>query len=196
VAPVTGVVTRNTTFVFWHTVAADTRVTAGVAGNAATTAAIAAEVVDTQFTPLEGTVAYTVTDLLPAAAPLTVNVPLPVPLAVPAVPPQVYVAPVTGVVTRNTTFVFRHTVAADTRVTAGVAGNAATTEATAPEVADTQFTPLEGAVAYTVTDLLPAAAPLTVNVPLPVPLAVPAVPPQVYVAPVTGAVTRNTTFVF
>ena len=61
----------------------------------------------------------------------------------------------------------------------GVAGNAATKPDTAPEVADTQFTPLEGAVAYTVTDFVPVEAPLTVNVPFPVPLAVPEVPPHV-----------------
>jgi hypothetical protein len=58
-------------------------------GNAVTVAVAAAEVADTQFTPLEGAVAYTVTDLAPVVAPLTVNVPLPVPLAVPVVPPQV-----------------------------------------------------------------------------------------------------------
>jgi hypothetical protein len=51
VAPVTGEVTRNTTFVFWHTVAADTRIIPGVAGVATTEAVTVAALADWQVTP-------------------------------------------------------------------------------------------------------------------------------------------------
>jgi hypothetical protein len=106
--------------------------------------------------------AIAVTDLVPVVAPLTVNVILPAPLTVPAVPPQVYVAPVPPPEAVNTTFVPTHTVPEPVRVTVGVVGSAVTVAVAAPEVADTQFTPLEGAVAYTVTDLVPVVAPLAV----------------------------------
>jgi hypothetical protein len=96
------------------------RLIVGAAGNACTLAVTVAAFADWQVVLPDVTREYTDTDLVPVAAPLTVYVPLPVPLCVPAgLPLQVYVAPVTGDVTRNTTFVFWHTVAADTRVTAG-----------------------------------------------------------------------------
>jgi hypothetical protein len=106
-----------------HTVAAEA-VMAGVASIAATVAVAAPEVTDRQFTPPEGAVAYTVTDLVPVAAPLAVNVSLPAPLAVPGAPSHEYVAlpPMPEAV--NTTSVPRQTVAADTRVTVSVLGNA------------------------------------------------------------------------
>jgi hypothetical protein len=65
-----------------------------------------------------------------------------------------------------------------------------------PAVADTQFIPLEGIVAYTVTDLVPVVASLTVNVPPFVPLAVPVVPLHEYVEPLPLLEALNTTFVF
>jgi hypothetical protein len=132
-------------------------------GSAVTVAVAAPEVADTQFTPLEGAVAYAVTDLVPVVAPLTVNVTLPAPLAVPVeAPVQVYVALVPPPEAVNTTFVPTHTVPEPVRVTVGVAGSAVTVAVAAPEVADMQFTPFDGAVAYAVTDLVPVVAPLTV----------------------------------
>jgi hypothetical protein len=75
-----------------------------------------------------------------------------------------------------------------------VAGNA-TKPATIPEVPDWQVTPPDGTVAYTVTDLVPGIAPLTVNVPLSAPLAAPAVPLHEYVAPAPLPEAVNTTSV-
>jgi hypothetical protein len=140
----------------------DDDVTVGLAGNAITVAVAAPEAAEEQVTPFEGAAATTVTDLVPAVAPLIVNVPLPVPLAVPAAPLHVYVAASTGEVTRNTTSSFWHTVAADTCVISGVVGNAATIAVAASEVADWQISVPYATCAYTVTDLAPAVAPLTV----------------------------------
>jgi hypothetical protein len=121
----------------------------------------AVAVPDWQVTPLEGAVAYAVTDLVPVVAPLTVNVILPAPLTVPAVPLQVYVAPVPPPEAVNTTFVPTHTVPADT-VMPGVAGNAATVAVAAPEVSDTQFTPLDVTLTLTVAVFAPDVAVLNV----------------------------------
>jgi hypothetical protein len=68
------------------------------------------------------------------------------------------VTPLTGEVTRNTTFVFAHTVAADTRVIPDVAGTGATYAVTVEERAPVQ----EALAATAVTDLVPVEAPLTV----------------------------------
>jgi hypothetical protein len=110
-----------------------------------------------------------------------------------------YVAPLPPPEALNTTFVPRQTVAADLRVTVGAAGDAVTKPDTILEFDDWQVTVPYATCANAVTDLVPVVAPLTVNVPLPVPLAVPDVPgtgTQVYVAPSTGAITRNSTSIF
>jgi hypothetical protein len=72
VTPLAGVVTRNTTFVPAHTVAADTRVISGVAGTGDTYAVTVAALADWQVTPPAVTLEYTDTDLVPVEAPLTV----------------------------------------------------------------------------------------------------------------------------
>jgi hypothetical protein len=68
------------------------------------------------------------------------------------------VTPLAGVVTRNTTFVPSHTVAADTRVISGMAGTDATYAVTVEDRALVQ----EALAATAVTDLAPVEAPLTV----------------------------------
>jgi hypothetical protein len=68
------------------------------------------------------------------------------------------VTPLAGVVTRNTTFVPAHTVAADTRVISGMAGTDATYAVTVEDRALVQ----EALAATAVTDLVPVEAPLTV----------------------------------
>jgi hypothetical protein len=157
---------------------------------------------DWQVTSPYATCADAVTDLVPVAASKPqnpVNVPLSVPLAVPEVPLHVYVTPCTGEVTWNTTSIFIQTVPADTRVIAGLAGNGTTTAAAAAEVSDKQITPLDGTRAYTLADLVPVVAPLTVNVPRSSPLAAPELVPvtriHAYVAPLPLPEAANLTFV-